>query len=227
MAKSIKQLQDESLAFLDGLAANQEYELAKLGGIDKYLLGAAKTFLDRAKDNIIKQGLVSSGDLLSDLTFEFEAGNNTYTISIGYPKESKAAEYYDYVNKGVRGYVSGSPNSRYKFNSPYPSKKMALSILKWTKKLTIREKYDANVNKTKFGKKRASVTKMVDEAKSKKKLAYAIASSIKKKGIKKSRFFDDALDFTFGQEFVNGLAKIYGKQIGIVIKSTFNGNNNQ
>lgn len=227
MAKSIKQLQDESLAFLDGLAANQEYELAKLGGIDKYLLGAAKTFLDRAKDNIIKQGLVSSGDLLSDLTFEFEAGNNTYTISIGYPKESKAAEYYDYVNKGVRGYVSGSPNSRYKFNSPYPSKKMALSILKWTKKLTIREKYDANVNKTKFGKKRASVTKMVDEAKSKKRLAYAIASSIKKKGIKKSRFFDDALDFTFGQEFVNGLSKIYGKQIGIVIKSTFNGNNNQ
>lgn len=227
MAKSIKQLQDESLAFLDGLAANQEYELAKLGGIDKYLLGAAKTFLDRAKDNIIKQGLVSSGDLLSDLTFEFEAGNNTYTISIGYPKESKAAEYYDYVNKGVRGYVSGSPNSRYKFNSPYPSKKMALSILKWTKKLTIREKYDANVNKTKFGKKRASVTKMVDEAKSKKRLAYAIASSIKKKGIKKSRFFDDTLDFTFGQEFVNGLSKIYGKQIGIVIKSTFNGNNNQ
>jgi len=58
-------------------------------------------------------------------------------------------------------------------------------------------------------------------------LAYAIASSIKKKGIKKSRFFDDARDFAFGQEFVDGLAKIYGKQVSIVIKSATNGNNNK
>ena len=227
MAKSIKQLQDESLGFLDSLAKNQEYELAKLGGVDKYLLGAAKTFLDRAKDNIRKNNLIASGNLESDLTFETEIGQDTYIINIGYPAQSKASEYYDYVNKGVRGYVSGSPNSTYKFKNPYPNRKMAANIFSWANKLRIRDKYDANVNKTQFGKKKAGLTKMLSEAQNKKRLAYAIASSIKKKGIKKSRFFDDARDFAFGQEFVDGLAKIYGKQVSIVIKSATNGNNNK
>lgn len=227
MAKSITQLQNESLSFLDSLKPTDDLELATRQGVEKYLLGAAQTFLDRAKDNIRKANLTASGALQDDLTFEFEAGNNTYVISIGYPPESKAAEYYDYVNKGVRGYVSGNPNSTYKFNSPYPNKKMAANILLWARKLSIRDKYDANVNKTRFGRKRKSLTKMVNEAQSLKGLAYAIATSIKKKGIKKSRFFDEAKDFTFGQEFVDGLAKIYGKQIAVVIKSTFNGNNNR
>ena len=226
MAKSIKQLQDESLAFLDSLAEGQEYELATLGAVDKYLLGAAKTFLDRAKDNIRKNNLTASGNLESDLTFESEFDGNVYILSIGYPSDSKAAEYYDYVNKGVRGYVSGSPNSTYKFKSPYPNRKMAANIFSWANKLRIRDKYDANVNKTQFGKKRAGLTKMLSEAQNKKRLAYAIATSIKKKGIKKSRFFDDAKDFTFGQEFVDGLAKVYGKQVSVVIKSAVNGNNN-
>lgn len=227
MAKSVKQLQDESLAFLDSLAEGQEYELATLGGVDKYLLGAAKSFLDRAKDNIRKNNLTASGTLESDLTFESEFGKDTYILTIGYPSNSKAAEYYDYVNKGVRGYVSGSPNSTYKFNSPYPNRKMAANIFSWANRLRIRDKYDANVNKTKFGKKRASLSKMLSEAQNKKRLAYAIATSIKKKGIKKSRFFDDAKDFAFGQEFVDGLAKIYGKQVSIVIKSATDGNNNR
>lgn len=226
MAKSIKQLQDEAISFIDSLPPTDDMDIATLQGVDKYLLGTAKTFLDRAKDNIRKQSLIASGNLESDLTFEFEAGNNKYTISIGYPKDSPASEYYDFVNKGVKGYVSGNPNSKYKFKSPYPSKKMVLNVLKWAKKLSIRDKYDAKVNKSGFGKKRASVTKMANEANSKKGLAYAISSSIKKKGIKKSRFFDDAKEFTFGQEFVDGLSKVYGKQIVVVIKSKFNGDNN-
>lgn len=227
MAKSVEQLQDEALSFLDSLKPTDDLELATRKSVEKYLLGAAQTFLDRAKDNIRKQGLTASGDLESDLTFEFEAGSNIYTVYIGYPASSKAAQYYDYINKGVRGYVSGNPNSTYKFNSPYPNKKMATSILKWARKLNIRDKYEANVNKTKVGRKRAKLTKMVNEAQSLKRLAYAISTNIKKKGIKKSRFFDDAKEFAFGQEFVDGLAKIYGKQIAVVIKSAFNGNNNR
>ena len=227
MAKSSKQIETEVLQFLDGLAANQNYELAKLGGVDKYMLQSAKAFLDRAKDNIRKNNLIASGDLESQLTFETEVGADTYTLFVGYPADSTASKYYDYVNKGVRGYTSGSPNSIYKFKSPFPNRKMAASIFSWANKLRIRDKYDANVNKTKFGKKRASITKMISEAENKKRLAYAISSSIKKKGIKRSLFFDNAKDFAFGKDFVTGLSKIYGKEVTLVIKSATNGNNSK
>jgi hypothetical protein len=227
MAKSNKQIEQEVLQYLDGLAADQDYELATLDGVDKYMLQSAKLFLDRAKDNIRKKNLIASGDLESQLTFETEIGSDSYSLFIGYPSDSTAAKYYDYVNKGVRGYTSGSPNSIYSFKSPFPNRKMAASIFSWANRLRIRDKYDANVNKTKFGKKRASITKMISEAENKKRLAYAISSSIKKKGIKRSLFFDNAKDFAFGRDFVNGLSKIYGKEVTLVIKSAGNGNNNQ
>ena len=227
MAKSSKQIEAEMLQFLEGVATNQNYDLATRSTVDKYMLESAKAFIDRAKDNIRKNNLIASGDLESQLTFETEVGTDTYILYIGYPAESTAAKYYDYVNKGVRGYTSGSPNSIYKFNSPFPNRKMAASIFSWANKLRIRDKYEANVIKTKFGKKRASITKMISEAENKKRLAYAISSSIKKKGIKRSLFFDNAKDFAFGRDFVNGLSKIMGKEVSLVIKSATNGNNSK
>jgi hypothetical protein len=227
MAKSSKQIEADVLNYLDGLATDQDYELAKLGGLDKYMLQSAKAFLDRARDNIRKNALISSGDLESQLIFETEIGTDKYTLYLGYPSDSSAAKYFDYVNKGVRGYTSGSPNSIYKFKSPFPNRKMAASIFSWANKLRIRDKYDANVNKSKLGQKRAKLTKMLSEADNKKRLAYAIATSIKKKGIRKTRFFDNAKDFAFGQDFVVGLSKIYGKEVTLVIKSATNGNNSK
>jgi hypothetical protein len=50
-----------------------------------------------------------------------------YEVTLGYPKDSKAAEYWDYVNKGVAGYgkqISGSP---YNFKSPFANS-LKLSI---------------------------------------------------------------------------------------------------
>jgi hypothetical protein len=51
-------------------------------------------------------------------------------------------------------------------------------------------------------------------------------NSIKKKGLKRTLFFDDAIAFAFGQDFVNGLAKILGKQITLQIGGNY-GNSNQ
>ena len=227
MAKSSKQIEAEMLQFLESVATNQSYDLATRSIVDRYMLESAKAFIDRAKDNIRKKNLIASGDLESQLTFETEVGADTYILYIGYPAESTAAKYYDYVNKGVRGYTSGSPNSIYSFKSPFPNRKMAASIFSWANRLRIRDKYEAEAIKTKFGKKRARITKMISEAENKKRLAYAISSSIKKKGIKRSLFFDNAKDFAFGRDFVNGLSKIMGKEVSLVIKSATNGNNSK
>ena len=226
MAKSNKQIQEEVLAYLDSLSpAPKEFEVANRNGVDKYLLEVAKSFLDRAKDNIRKKNLISTGNLESELTFDIESDGLSFILSVGYPAGSKASEYYDYVNKGVKGFISGTPNSQYSFKNVYPNRKMAANIFSWLNKNRIKDKYEANVNKTKLGKKRASLTKMIDEAKNKRRLAYAISSGIKKQGLKRTLFFDNARDFAFGQDFVNGLAKIYGREVSLVIKSNY-GNNN-
>lgn len=226
MAKSNKEILAETLAYLDSLAPGKgDLELATLKGVDKYLLGVSQSFLDRAKDNIRKNNLISSGNLESDLTFDIISDGLKFEISIGYPSDSPASKYYDYVNKGVKGFKSGTPNSEYSFKSPFPNRKMAANIFSWINRNRIKDKYEANVNKSKLGKKRASLTKMVNEAQNKRRLAYAISSGIKKGGIKRTLFFDNAKDFAFGQTFVDGLAKIYGKEVSLVIKDY--GTNNQ
>jgi len=226
MAKSSKQIMEETLDFLDTLKPGKDgYEIASLKGVDKYLLEVSTSFLNRAKDNIRKNNLISSGDLESQLTFDIVSDGLKFEVSIGYPAQSSASKYYDFVNKGVKGYKSGTPNSQYSFKNAYPNRKMAANIFSWINKNRIRDKYEANVNKTKLGKKRAALTKMVDEAKNKRRLAYAISAGIKKGGIKRTLFFDNAKDFAFGKDFVDGLAKIYGKQVSLVIKNY--GNNNQ
>lgn len=226
MAKSSKQNLDEVFAGLENVVpGSKEYEVVNLIGVDKYLRVSIEAFLKRANDNIIKYNLVSSGNL-QDLGFTVTENNNGYTITVGYSKDNPASEYYDYVNKGVRGFKSGTPNSKYTFKSAFPNRKMAANIFSWIKKNRIRDKYEANVNKSQLGKKRAGLTKMVSEAKNKRGLAYAIATGIKKKGLKRTLFFDDAIAFAFGQDFVNGLAKILGKQITLQIGGNY-GNNNQ
>lgn len=227
MAKSNKDILAETLAYLDTLTPGKgEYELATTKGTEKYLLGVIDSFLNKAKENIRKNNLISSGNLESQLTFDVITDGLKFEISIGYPEDSEAAKYYDYVNKGVKGYKSGTPNSEYTFNSPYPNRKMAANIFSWINRNRIKDKYEANVNKTKLGKKRAALTKMVNEAKNKRRLAYAISTNIKKNGIKRTLFFDNAKEFAFGKNFVNGLAKIYGKEVSLVIKSAY-GNNNR
>jgi hypothetical protein len=66
---------------------------------------------------------------------------------------------------------------------------------------------------------------MVDANKRIKSLAFATAVNIKRRGLKKTGFFDKAVQSSFGADFVKALAKITGKEIAINIKG--NGNNNK
>ena len=66
---------------------------------------------------------------------------------------------------------------------------------------------------------------MVDANKRIKSLAFATAVNIKRRGLKKTGFFDKAIQSSFGPDFVKALAKITGKEIAINIKG--NGNNNK
>ena len=228
MAKSIKQLQDELLSdsLLTQLGASREdfASARSLPILEQLLIRSAFNFIERVRQNLQALGIddtgtlsdgITSGDLIKDA--------QGYTISVGYPKGSKAAGYYDFVNKGVKGVKNQSVNSPYSFKTINPSRSMVGNIESWVKRNAIRGN---DVSITRVQSKRQSLSKMVSEASKKKSLAYAIARGIKTRGLKKRPFFDNAVDSMFGQDFSIAVSKIIGQDIRVLIRQG-NGNNNQ
>jgi hypothetical protein len=223
MAKSIKQVQAELLdeGLLNRLGAT-ERDIAELPALQRLMIEAAANFILKVKENIEVLGISDTGALSDDVSSgELVKQGNTYSIEMGYPVGSSAAKYYDYVNKGVTGVQSGSPNSPYRFKTLGVGKGMALNILKWVRRNNVK----GDVALTRGQAKRQSLSKMVSEASRKKSLAYAIAVNIKKRGLRKTGYFDQAKDLYFGNDFATAISKIIGQDVRILIRQ--NGNNNQ
>jgi hypothetical protein len=223
MAKSIKQVQAELLdeGLLNRLGAT-ERDITELPVLEQLMIRAAANFILKVKENIEVLGISDTGALSDDLAQgDFIKQGNTYSIEMGYPSGSKAAKYYDFVNKGVTGVRSGSPNSPYRFKTLGVGKGMALNILQWVRRNNVK----GDVALSKGQSKRQSLSKMVSEASRKKSLAYAIAVNIKKRGLRKTGFFDQAKDLYFGNDFATAISKIIGQDVRILIRQ--NGNSNQ
>ena len=223
MAKSIKQLQAELLneGLLNRLGAQKE-DLSRLPLIEQLMIQAAANFIIKVKENIETLGISDTGALSDDISQgELTKQGGTYSISLGYPRGSKAAQYYDFVNKGVKGVKSGAPNSPYAFKNLGVSRNFQENIFSWVKRNNVK----GDVAITRRQAKRQSLSKMVDQAKNQKSLAYAIAVGIKKKGLRKTGYFDNAVNTIFGDDFATAVGKILGQDLRIIIRQ--DGNNNQ
>lgn len=223
MAKSIRQLQAELLdeGLLNRLGAQKE-DLTKLPLMEQLLIQSAANFIIKVQENINALGISDTGALSDDISEgELTKQGGKYSIEVGYPSNSKAAKYYDFVNKGVKGIKSGTPNSPYSFKTLGVSSAMQNNILSWVKRNNIR----GDVAITKRQAKRQSLSTMVSQASNQKSLAYAIAKGIKKKGLKKTGYFDKAVSSIFGGDFTTAVSKILGQDIRILIRQ--NGNNNK
>lgn len=223
MAKSIRQLQAELLddGLLDRLGAKKE-DLTQLPLTEQLLIQSAANFILKVKQNIEVLGISDTGALSDDISSgELVKQGGSYSIELGYPANSKAAKYYDFVNKGVKGVKSGTPVSPYSFKNLRVSRKFEENISSWIKRNNVK----GDVAITKRQAKRQSLSNMKTQATQKKSLAYIIALSIKKKGLKKTGFFDNAVDSIFGADFTTAISKLIGQDIRILIRQ--NGNNNK
>ena len=232
MAKSIKQIEAEVLAKLEskgfGISATEFDEITELKGIEELMVLAAANFILQVQENLNQAGKIDTGTLASDIEKgEITNAGGVYSIDVGYPKGSKASKYYDFVNKGVKGTRSGTPaDSPYSFRSDMPGRSMTLAIAKWYRRhASYGRRETQKKNLSAVQRKRKKLSKMVDANKRIKSLAFATAVNIKRRGLKKTGFFDKAIQSSFGPDFVKALAKITGKEIAINIKG--NGNNNK
>lgn len=201
-------------AFTRGDIANAK----DLPALSQFLLKTAKIFIEEAVGRLERQGRVYTGGLSENLTFEEEYTATESKITIGYPIGSKQSEYFEFVDEGVRGFDSGTPNSRFFFKSRRAGSKMANAIFLWletSKKLTMKE--TPRTSKSPYQRRRRKIGKMANELTKKKSFAYMVATSIKKKGLKKSGYFTDTVKSVLGSEFAQGVAKIISAEVQVNI----------
>lgn len=225
MAKSDKQIQQEFLdnpALLEELSKLEEIGTKNLPVTERYIIAKAINFIKKVQENLKKLNKIDTGSLERDVTKgELQNNAGVYEIEIGYPKGSKAAEYYDYVNKGVTGFKSKTPRSPYKFKNATPSSSgpMVLALQKWMKRqgiLSRRETKSTIISS--LQRKRKSIS----ELDSSRQGAWMMARKIKSRGLPKTGYFDDAINEYFGPGFADTMAKIVGADIRVGVKQVNN-----
>lgn len=200
----------------------------KLSEFESVMVDAASMFIYLAKRKIASRNKIDTG-ALSDLQItSVSVGNGKYSLTIGYPDNSPAWDYYDFQNKGVKGIKSGNPNSIYAFKTLGVSTKMVTALMSWYSRhssYTLKE--DQKKNLSGLQRKRKSISTIVSKTTKLESLAIATAKSIKRKGIKRIGFIDDNIEIAFNDAFISKLEVALGTDILLKFKQEFNGYNNK
>jgi hypothetical protein len=219
MAKVNYEAVVDDAAILSQAGKKKDYaSLGELPFVEQTIIGYAAQFIIQVQKNLISANKTDTGTLERDIQEgSLIKQGGSYSIDVGYPASSEGARYYDFVNKGVKGFKSGSPNSPYKFRSAYPSMNgpMVNAIQKWVKRNGLAQRKETQTkNLSALQKKRKSVS----ELNTGRTTAYLIARKIKQRGLPKTGFFDDAIDQVFNEQFYSKMAKAVGGDVRVYIK---------
>lgn len=212
----IQALRDNFIQSLGG--SFDKYKQGELPVLEDTLALYGKAFNDKITEILDKENITSSGRLAEPALPVITKFGTGYILSLGYEPGSEASKYYDFVNKGVKGTKNEKADSK----TPYAFKgnKKAVPVSSIEKWLGYNKLKSVSVKK---------YTKLGTEAKAiegKKSLAFLIARSIHRKGLKSTRYFDRAVAQIFNKEFIENIAIAVGGDIQIQIKQAINGNNN-
>ena len=212
----IQALRDSFIQSLGG--SFDKYKGGELPVLEDTLALYGKAFNDRVTQILDSENITSSGRLAEPALPIITKFGTGYILSLGYEPGSEASKYYDFVNKGVKG----TKNEKADGKTPYTFKgnKKAVPVSSIEKWLSYNKLKSVSVKK---------YTKLGTEAKAidgKKSLAFLIARSIHRKGLRSTHYFDRAVAQIFNKEFIENIAIAVGGDIQIQIKQAINGNNN-
>ncbi len=160
---------------------------AKLSNTAKALVELADILITTANTNADRSASIATGKIVSSMEVgAIEATGTKIELPVMIDPN------YKWTDKGVRGTESGKSLAGFAFKTKFANKKMATEILKWlrTRGNAGRIKYSAvSSNEAK----NKGVNKTINSAKRLKSLAYAVAVNIKKKGIKPTQWFTNAV----------------------------------
>jgi hypothetical protein len=212
----IQALRDNFIQSLGG--SFDKYKPGELPVLEDTLALYGKAFNDRVTQILDSENITSSGKLAEPALPIITKFGTGYILSLGYEPGSEQDKYFRFVNKGVKG----TKNEKADNKTPYAFKgnKKAVPVSSIEKWLSYNKLKSVSVKK---------YTKLGTEAKAidgKKSLAFLIARSIHRKGLRSTHYFDRAVAQIFNKEFIENIAIAVGGDIQIQIKQAINGNNN-
>lgn len=183
--QSIGRAQADALAngFIDGLGEAPQQSDVPLNNTLRQLILLAAGMVKIAQDNLSQKGHVSSGNLADSIkVLNPESEGKSIKVEV------EAAFYSDFINNGVKGTkIKGT--GKYSFRTSFPSKNMVDAIRDWMKASGLGVKLVKTEHAVgKLEQKNAAIAAFDS--------AYAMARSIKQKGIKRTGYFDDAFNKT-------------------------------
>lgn len=156
------------------------------------LYNIAVEFINAAADNLNAADRVSTGGLLESMkTSEITVMGKKMTINIS------VLDYYKFIDKGVKGWKSGTPSdSPYAFKAPAgksgnksSSSEMVKAIRKWLIKEGLKSRSTSKNPKNAISARESRRQKITDVATS---TAIMIAGRVRRQGLKKTNFWTDA-----------------------------------
>jgi hypothetical protein len=186
----------------------QDLKVTKMEDLEMALLQVAALFKILAQANLDAQNAVDRGLLGDSIQFdEVQYMGGVYAVDIS------VLDYYDFVNQGVHGVSSShlsAKGSPYKYKNLYVSKSFMQSIRKWIIRHGLKSSARP-VKKKPIGTER----KTLSFENSSNAMAYAVATSIKKKGLRGTHFWDDAIT-----ELQKQMPELLGDGLAIAIVNT-------
>lgn len=201
----------EVLDFLETLGSKDRGDNVTLGHTARVLGELAGFLIEEATANLQNKGHMATGETAASMKIvNVKANTNIMSLDV------ELLSTYKFLDQGVRGTEGGA--GKYSFKTKYPSKKMALAILKWYRKRGAggKIKYKA---KSKNEGKNQKLNRAIKNADNLKSLAYATATNIKKKGIEKTLFFSNAIKATKARQ-----KQMYAKAFKLDIIESINKN---
>lgn len=154
------------------------------------LYNIAVEFINAAADNLNAADRVSTGGLLESIKpSEITVMGKKMTINIS------VLDYYKFIDKGVKGWKSGTPSdSPYAFKAPAgksgkKSSEMVTAIRKWLIKEGLKSRSTSKNPKNAISARESRRQKITDTATS---TAIMIAGRVRSQGLKKTNFWTDA-----------------------------------
>lgn len=197
--------------------------------IEQMMMFYGKLFNDAVQMYLNKSGSIASGKIGDLVVPKVRKFGNNYEMSLGYDTKNPASVYYDFVNKGVKGY--GGENAKpkkvgstpYEYKTPYPNEKMIKSIEGWYKLGKAKIKNETQKKKlSKTQSKNRKLSNTVAKAPTLHELAVATSYAIKRDGLKSTYFFDNAIKDIFDKEFFNTMSEAFGGDLTLHITQISN-----